>query len=190
MELLRARDEHAFNLLVRAHEVRVYRLAYRMLGRKEEAEDVAQDAFVQVFRSIEQYRGESLLGTWILRITSNLCKNRIRYLSRRLVSGQAEYCSESELAAHGQAQGLTSAEIARPDQVVQGYELEELVRRAVLSLEPDFREAIILRDVEELSYQEIVQITNLPEGTVKSRIFRARALLKERVAHALGDKIG
>jgi len=189
IQRLRRRDEHAFNELVRMYEVRVYRLVYRMLGRQEEAEDVAQEVFVQVFRGIEQFRADSKLGTWIYRIASNLSKNRLKYLARRRSNSQDELTEEGADNESSHAQGLTLGESARPDQLVEGYQVEAIVRRAIFELEPDFREAIILRDLECLSYDEIGAITGLTEGTVKSRIFRARALLKERVEQALGDKI-
>jgi RNA polymerase sigma-70 factor (ECF subfamily) len=83
IERLMARDERAFNELVQAYEQRVFRLLLRMLGRRDEAEDMAQEVFVQVFKAIATFRGDSKLGTWIYRIAVNLCKNRIKYLSRR-----------------------------------------------------------------------------------------------------------
>ncbi|MDX2052899.1 MAG: sigma-70 family RNA polymerase sigma factor [Polyangiaceae bacterium] len=189
IERLRRRDEHAFNELVRMFETRVYRLVFRMLGREAEAEDVAQEVFVQVFRAVEQFRSDSKLSTWIYRIASNLSKNRLKYLARRASKSQVELTYEGEQQEHSHAQGLTLGETARPDQLVEGFQVQEILRRAIFELEPDFREAIVLRDLECLSYEEIGVITGLTEGTVKSRIFRARALLKERVELALGDKI-
>ncbi len=89
----------------------------------------------------------------------------------------------------GEARGANVAQIERPDEMVAGRQVERIVQRAILELEPSFRECLVLRDVEDLSYEEIGAITGLPEGTVKSRIHRARAQLKELVERALGEKI-
>jgi RNA polymerase sigma-70 factor (ECF subfamily) len=161
-----------------------------MLGRRDEAEDIAQEVFVQVFKAIGQFRGDSKLGTWVYRIAANLCKNRAKYLSRRKADAQDELPSAVDRAAYNRAKGVTSGEMSSPDQVVEGMELEAMVRTCILDLEPEFREVLILRDVEDLSYEEIGEITGLPEGTVKSRIHRARAMLKHGLERTLGEKVG
>lgn len=189
IERLRARDERAFNELVELYQDRVYRLMFRMLGRREEAEDMAQEVFVQVFKAIDQFRADSKLGTWIYRIAVNLCKNRNKYLSRRHAASEDELEPVAERTSLDQARGLTTSEAAPPDQVVQGYQLEAIVKRCITELDDEFREVLVLRDVEDLAYDEIVEITGLPEGTVKSRLHRARAMLKEKVELLLGEKI-
>ncbi|HMJ14223.1 MAG TPA: sigma-70 family RNA polymerase sigma factor [Polyangiaceae bacterium] len=189
IERLIARDERAFNELVQTYERRVYLLVFRMLGRREEAEDMAQEVFVQVFKAIGQFRGESKLSTWIYRIAVNVCKNRAKYWVRRHDAQQDEFESAAEHLPATDARAVTFAEVARPDHAVEGFQMERIVQRAISELEPDFREVLILRDVEELSYEEIAEITGLADGTVKSRIFRARALLKSKVERALGEKI-
>lgn len=189
VERLRQRDERAFNELVQAYEVRVFRLVFRMLGRREEAEDMVQEVFVQVFKAVDSFRGDSKLSTWIYRIAINLCKNRGRYLSRRKSKAEDELEPAAERQALGQASGVTSGETTRPDQVVQGYQLEAIVKVCLLELEEEFREVLVLRDVEDLTYEEITEITGLPEGTVKSRIHRGRTLLKQRVSRRLGEKV-
>ena len=189
IERLRRRDERAFNELIEAYEQRVYGLVFRMLGRHDEAEDMAQEVFVQVFKAIEQFRGESKLGTWIYRIAINLCKNRSKYLSRRHSGSQEELEPAAERAALSAAKGVTSGESSGPDQILQGHQVEQIVKRCILELDDDFREVLILRDVEDLSYEEIMEITGLAEGTVKSRLHRARAMLKSKVTRALGEKV-
>jgi len=186
IERLVARDERAFNELVQLYGDRVFRLVHRMLGRREEAEDMAQEVFVQVFKAIDQFRGDSKLGTWIYRIAVNTCKNRSLYLSRRHAGKEEELEPLAERAALGEAGNVG---YAQPDQVVAGYQLEKIVRKCILELEEDFREVLILRDVEDLSYDDIVEITGDPEGTVKSRLHRARAMLKAKVEALLGEKI-
>jgi RNA polymerase sigma-70 factor, ECF subfamily len=189
LERLRARDERAFNELVELYGERVYRLLYRMLGRRDEAEDMTQEVFVQVFKAVDQFRGDAKFGTWIYRIAVNTCKNRTLYLARRHSSAEDELEAAAERASLGQARGLTSGETSEPEEMVQGFELEMIVKRCMVELDPEFREVLVLRDVEDLSYEEIVEITGLPEGTVKSRLHRARAMLKERVEALVGEKI-
>ncbi len=186
---LQARDERAFNELVEVFGSRVYGLLYRMLGRHDEAEDIAQEVFVQVFKKVHQFRGDSKLSTWLFRIAVNLSKNRAIYLARRHDKARTELEPVAERAALSEAKGVTQGELERPDQLAEGYQVERIVQQCLSELEPDFREALILRDVESLSYEEICEVTGLPEGTVKSRIHRARAILKAKVERALGDKI-
>jgi RNA polymerase sigma-70 factor (ECF subfamily) len=190
VERLRARDERAFNELVRAYERRIFGLMLRMLGRREEAEDLAQEVFVQVFKAIDQFRGDSKLSTWIYRIAVNLCKNRSKYLQRRHADDQDDLDGLAERSPLSAAKGTTVSDIARPDELLVGRQIEAVVQRAIAELEPEFREALVLRDVEDLSYEEIGEITGLPDGTVKSRIHRARGQLREAVERALGEKIG
>ncbi len=186
---LKERDERAFNELVETYGPRVYRLVLRMLARRDEAEDMAQEVFVQVFKAIGQFRGESKLHTWIYRIATNLCRNRSKYLSRRHDGEQDALDSIAEREPLHRAHGVTAGDVSRPDHMVEGLQVEVIVRECIARLESDFREALVLRDIENLSYEEIAEITGQPEGTVKSRIHRSRAMLKELVERALGEKI-
>jgi len=189
IERLIARDERAFSVFVRAYERRVFALVLRMIGNRAEAEDLGQEVFVQVFKAIGSFRGESKLSTWIYRIAINLCKNRTKYLRVRHSGEQDELEVLQERVPMGEGTHANVAHIDRPDEMMAGKQVEHIVQQAILQLEPTFRECLVLRDVEELSYEEIGAITGLPEGTVKSRIHRARAQLKELVERALGEKI-
>jgi RNA polymerase sigma-70 factor (ECF subfamily) len=184
-----ARDESAFNELVIMYERRVFGLVYRMLGRRDEAEDLAQEVFVQVFKAIDQFRGDSKLSTWIYRIAVNLCKNRSKYLSRRHAGSQDDVDAMVDRAPLSAAKGVSVGEQSRPDEIVEGMQLERVVKHAIAQLEPEFREVLILRDVEDLSYEEIAAVTGLADGTVKSRIHRARSQLKVLVEKAMGEKL-
>jgi RNA polymerase sigma-70 factor (ECF subfamily) len=184
-----ARDESAFNELVLTYERRVFALVFRMLGRRDEAEDLAQEVFVQVFKAIDQFRGESKLSTWIYRIAVNLCKNRTKYLSRRHAGRQEDVDAIADRATFASAKGVSVGNVSRPDELVEGMQLEVVVKRAIAQMDPDFRTVLVLRDVEDLSYEEIGAITGLPEGTVKSRIHRGRAQLKALVEKLLGEKL-
>ena len=190
IERLRARDERAFNELVKRYERRVFGLLLRLIGRRDEAEDLAQEVFVQVFKAIGGFRGEAKLSTWIFRIAVNLSKNRTKYLARRRADSQDHFDGVGDDAPLRGAKDATMASIARPDELLSGIELEKIVERSIAELEPEFREVLLLRDVEDLSYEEIADITGLADGTVKSRIHRARIQLKEAVELALGEKIG
>lgn len=190
---LRGRDERAFDQLVRAFERRVYALVVRMLGTPSEAQDVSQEVFVQVFRAIDQFRGESKLSTWIFRIAVNLSKNRALYLQRRH-SGQGSDNEDAhelgERVPLGTAAKGTAGDVARPDQLVEGMQVERIVQLAIAELEDSFRECLLLREVEDMSYEEIAEVTGLPAGTVKSRIHRARAQVRLYVETKLGERVG
>jgi len=181
------RDEHAFNELVRLYERRVFSLVLRFIGHHAEAEELSQEVFVQVFKAIGTFRGDSKLSTWIYRIAINLCKNRTKYLKLRHTNEAPPSSSDD---GENASSGPHAGQVERPDEALAGKQLEQIVQRSILRLEPSFRECLILRDVEELSYEEVEQITGLAAGTVKSRIFRARAMLKEMVERELGEKIG
>jgi RNA polymerase sigma-70 factor (ECF subfamily) len=184
-----ARDEAAFNELVVTYERRVFALVFRMLGRRDEAEDLAQEVFVQVFKAIDQFRGDSKLSTWIYRIAVNLCKNRTKYLARRQVGEQDDVDAMADRAPLSAAKGVSVGDISRPDELVEGMQLEVIVKHAIQQIEPDFREVLILRDVEDMSYEEIAAVTGLADGTVKSRIHRARSQLRVLVEKAIGGKL-
>jgi RNA polymerase sigma-70 factor, ECF subfamily len=185
---LAGRDERAFNELVVLYQERVFRILLRMLGRRDEAEDMAQEVFVQVFKAVGTFRGDSKLSTWIYRIAVNLCKNRVKYLKRRHTEAQDEYEALAERSALNGGSGVTSGDVARPDHMVEGLQLERVVHECIVELDADFREVLILRDVEDLSYEELCEVTGLPDGTVKSRLHRARAMLKQAVERKMGDR--
>jgi RNA polymerase sigma-70 factor (ECF subfamily) len=173
------RDEEAFSQIVRSYGDRVYNLVLRLVGSPAEAEDVAQEVFVTVFKSIDTYRGEAKLSTWILRIAANHSKNRIKYLSRRRTTSHEgrDGTDATDLPDEGRAPA--QAHFAAPDVMLEAAETERLLQDAIGRLDEEQRLLVVLRDVEELSYDEIVEITGLPEGTVKSRLHRARMSLKD-----------
>ena len=189
IERIQQRDEHAFTELMRAYQGRVYGLSLRMLGNSAEAEEVAQEVFIQVFKSIGTFRGESKFSTWIYRVAINHCKNRVKYLKVRHSKKQDELEAIAERTNLGDARRANVGQIERPDEALAGRQVERIVQDAIAQIDPTFRECLILRDVEELSYEEIEAITGLALGTVKSRISRARAQLRELVEQKLGERI-
>jgi RNA polymerase sigma-70 factor (ECF subfamily) len=160
-----------------------------MLGRRDEAEDLVQEVFVQVFKAIGTFRGDAKLATWVYRIAVNLCKNRVKYLWRRRTEAQDDFEGAQDWRSMQSAGGVTAGEVAGPEQTAQGNQLELVIKRCIAELEPDFSEVLVLRDVEGLSYEEITEITGLAEGTVKSRIHRARSTLKAKVERHFGEKL-
>lgn len=179
---LRRHEEAAFNELVRLYEDRIFRLVLRMIGDRAEAEDLAQEVFVTVFKSIGSFRGDSKLSTWMYRVATNHCRNRIKYLGRRARNRKQPYEDGDARDEHSGSALGTSAHIPGPDAVAEGKQTERLVQAALLSLSAEHRELVVFRDVEGLSYEEIQRITALPEGTVKSKLHRARLALAQSLA--------
>lgn len=174
IERLRSGDQSAFTELVQNHQAQVYRLLLRILGDAAEAEDVAQDVFVSVFKALANFRGDSRLSTWLYRIASNHAKNRLKYLARRGRESRKVY---DEQVDPGQISTATTSMLPSPDRLIEGYEAQTHVERALSALDSDQRLLVVLRDIEHLSYEEVQSITGLPIGTVKSRLHRARLAL-------------
>lgn len=186
VERLKAGENAAFEELVQLYQGRIYRLVFRMLGRADEAEDVAQDVFITVYQRIETFRGESKLSTWLYRVATNHAKNRIKYLSRR-AHGRKNELDETRQTSDTIGATSNVAHVPRPDEVVEGRQLEVLVKRALDTLSDEHRELIVLRDIEGLSYEELQAITGLEQGTVKSRLHRARVALTTKVKELRGE---
>ena len=164
------RDELAFGARVREYQQRVFSIVLRMIGNAAEAEDLSQEVFVQVFKAVGSFRGESKLSTWIFRIAINLCKNRSKYLRVRHAGQQSELDSVEEHGALGDARRAPIAHVARPDDMLAGRQVERIVQNAILELEAGFRECLVLRDVQDLSYEEIGAITGLAEGRLAGKV--------------------
>jgi RNA polymerase sigma-70 factor (ECF subfamily) len=177
---LRRRDERAFAELVRAYQDRVFNLTFRMLGNRQEAEDLAQEIFVSLHGALDGFRGDSRLSTWIFRVTRNHCLNRLKYLTRR------ERGRSSELSQVPESSFSPSDDDVSPDEAIEAKERRLLVRKAMEALDEEHRVLVVLRDIEGLSYDEIAAITDQPEGTVKSRLHRARIALAEALAGVEG----
>ena len=182
IQRLKNRDERAFNEVVLRYQDRVYKIVFRMLNNRQEAEDITQEVFVTVFKSIGSFREEARFSTWLYRIATNHSKNRIKYLSRRNFHRATPLEDAGELS--GQKEGPTmflQALVPQPDKLVEGRQAQANLHRALNELDEEHRALIVLRDLEHLSYQEICEISGLPEGTVKSRLHRARLALRSRM---------
>jgi RNA polymerase sigma-70 factor (ECF subfamily) len=177
IERLKRHDEAAFNTFVLRYQERVFRLLLRMLGDRAEAEDLAQEVFISIFKAIDGFRGDSQLSTWVYRVAANHCRNRLKYLTRRRRKMTEAYDEQSEEATVVPGAERPDA----PDQLLEAQQTEHFLQAGLLTLDEEQRELIVLREVEHLSYDEIMAITGLPEGTVKSRLHRARAALREHI---------
>jgi RNA polymerase sigma-70 factor (ECF subfamily) len=164
-------DHRAWETVVRQYHQRVYNLAYRFTGRFDESEDLTQEIFLKVYRTLNSYRPESgALATWMVRVGRNHIIDHYRkFKTERTQTDPLEV--EYEKAAENPAR------YASPAQALEQRELSERVHGALLRVSEDLREAVILRDLEEFTYEEIAEMLNLPLGTVKSRINRGRAEL-------------
>lgn len=186
---LKQGDSKAFERLVRLHQDRVYGLCLRMMSNPQEAEDLAQEVFMTVYVSIRTFREESLLSTWIYRITRNHCLNRLKFLKRR--AHQKKQSLEDTNLADLSGEVIhqpVAGRVDRPDRLAEGKELEAIIQEQIAALSEEHRELIVLRDLEHLSYEEIQAITGLPAGTVKSRLHRARMELARLMAPYLDEK--
>jgi len=171
VERLRAGDPDAFEQLVRAYQHRVFGVAVRMLGNAAEAEEIAQEVFLRVHRSVGEFRGEAKLSTWLYAIASRLCLNRLQSGERR----------------HRRAGEEALADVPADDAGggVERAEVETALRQAIAALPEERRIVVVLRDVEGLSYEEIARALDLELGTVRSRLHRARLDLKAKLERFL-----
>jgi len=176
---LKEGDRGAFEELVSSYQGLVFDLAFRLLGDREEAQDVAQEAFLKVFRHVGAFRGESGLKTWLYRITVNQASNHRRWWHRR--RRRDTFSLDSAGADALPLAERLSARGASPEQVALGRERERRLMAALDTLKQDFRVAVVLRDIQELSYDEIAETLEISVGTVKSRIARGREELRKRL---------
>ena len=173
VELLKQRDERAFEELIRTHGGTVYNIAFRMMGNHAEAEDLSQEIFITVFKRIDSFRGDSTLSTWLYRVAINHCKNRIKYMQRRHDQDRKEYSDSRPAVTSGSK--ATGSTFDRPDDLVEAMETEKIIQRALEALDEDHRTILVLREIECMSYEQIGEIMKLEAGTVKSKLHRARA---------------
>lgn len=180
VELCRQGDPEAFSRLVGLHERMVFNLASRLLGDSEEARDLAQEVFLQVYRHLGKFEGRSSLKTWIYRIVVNQCHNRRRFWHRRRVD---KCCAIDDLTAADEAKASAAARGTDSDPFDQldRSERARRVQAALLEIPFHHRTVLILREVEGLACDAIAATLGLPEGTVKSRLARAREALRSRL---------
>lgn len=171
----KAGDESAFGLLVQRHEQRVFRLLMRMMGNKEEAEDVAQETFLSLHRHGRSFRNEARFSTFVYRVAANAALNRRRSLGRAR--------SRLQKLMVRQAAGDDLPTVPRgPEDALEGSETSKMVQSALGDLTPAMRMPLVMYEMEGLSYSEIADTLGVAEGTVKSRIYRARDMLRRELS--------
>ncbi|MEQ8274972.1 MAG: sigma-70 family RNA polymerase sigma factor [Deltaproteobacteria bacterium] len=182
VERIAGGDDAAFEQLVERYQHRIFSFCARMLQDRQEAEDVAQDVFITLYKNAGEFRGESQFSTWLFRIAKNQTLNRIKYLERR---GRSKKRSVDELADDGPGALADPQDVPADDRIADAQRAA-LVQEAIGTLAEDHRAVVVLRDMEDLSYEEISEITGLPIGTVKSRIHRGRSALARRLKRIFG----
>ena len=179
---LQAGDERAYEQLIERFQMPVYNLAYRLLNDRADASDVLQEVFLKVFRNVESFRGESSLRTWLYRIAVNEAHNRRRWLfrHRRGETGIEETWEDSESRERPLADSGET-----PFDFTMNREAEVLLAEGLAAVNPVFRAALVLREVEDMSYEEIAAILDVSMGTVKSRIVRGREALRRYLSQRM-----
>lgn len=175
-------DRAAYAEIVRRYQDRVFTLCLRWMGDREIAEDVAQDVFLALYKSLPSFRGDSQLSTWVFRVVINHCKNRRLYRKRR-------HSDQHESLEGEQGDDLPARQIASDgpttDAPLRAAQAEALLQAGLDALDEEQRQIIVLRDVQDQSYEEIADLLGLPRGTVKSRLHRARAELAAILARKI-----
>jgi RNA polymerase sigma-70 factor (ECF subfamily) len=173
-------DYEAFEKLFERHRSLVYRFAYQMTSRRDDAEDMVQEAFVRAYQNLHRYRDEAKFTTWLLRIVTNLCTDQARMAHRRTALEQQE--------AAGALDWMTIGDTEDPVQNLEADRRKVALRKALNALPAHHRTMIVLRDLEERDYPEISQILGCTVGGAKLRVLRARRALRDRIAPFLGEE--
>lgn len=180
VERVQAGDKRAFDLLVSKYHQRVIRLISRLVRNPSEVEDIAQEAFIKAYRSIGQFRGDSAFYTWLYRIAVNSAKNALMASNRRPIP--MSDLMKSDESEEGEAWPIEAAiDHQTPEALLASRQVAQTVDAAIQSLAEDLRTAIMLREIEGLTYEEIAEAMNCPIGTVRSRIFRARETIAKQL---------
>ena len=178
-------DLDAFEELVNMHQKKMVNIAYRMIGSYEDACEVVQDAFVSAHRSIQKFQARSSFATWLCAIVMNLSRNRLKQVKMRQ---QHEVFSVDDPLMYDMGRNRPDPPSGEPSALEQleTQSVRVKVQKCIEGLEDDFREVVVLRDMQSFSYGEISDMLKIPEGTVKSRLFRARHALKDCLQQILG----
>jgi len=171
-------DVSAFNRLVLAYQNLAYNVAYRIMGDADAAADVCQEAFLSAFKHIRALRSSSF-KSWLLRIVTNMCYDHLRYQRRRPAHSLEELTTSENTGENPEHFSWMTYEGAGPEEQMMSHELADVLQSGIASLPADQRAIIVLSDVQGFTYQEIAEITGIPLGTVKSRLSRARAKLRD-----------
>jgi len=185
VERAKAQDEAAFEQIMNLYADRLYNYILRMVGNEADAEDLVQETFLRAYQGLPAFDGRASLGTWLYRIATNLCIDHQRRRARRVPTVSYSIREDED----GEPTEWEFPDLRTPDplEAALNRELEGVVERAVSRLSPKLKTVLLLYDVEELSYEEIARVLNIPIGTVKSRLNHARAQIQREVAAYLND---
>ena len=189
IERVKRGDQKAFELLVIKYQRKIERLIARMVRDTDLIQDIAQETFIRAYRALPQFRGDSAFYTWLYRIAVNTAKKTLVEMKRDPLVTESALVSSSEDDETSRVENeLTDGET--PEAVLASKEIAATVNAAIEALSEDLRQAITLREIEGLSYEEIAEVMNCPIGTVRSRIFRAREAIAERLRPLLDTPDG
>lgn len=181
VERFKQGEHHLFDILVQRYSNKAYQIAYGVLGHREDSEEVAQDVFVRIYKALPKFRGDSEFTTWMYRIAMNLARNKYRYNksrgANRKISMQATIDDDDKRTLIQVPESRLS-----PDDQVGLDEYQRDIMREIDSLPPLYRDALVLRNIDEMSYEKIAEVLDCKLGTIKSRIARAREELRKRLA--------
>lgn len=183
VDAVQSGDQTALGRLLQAQQDRLYNVCLRMLGNRDDAAEIAQDAMVKIVEHIGQFKGQSAISTWTTRIAMNLCLSHLRKRKlRKTVSldgsdGQDGHDDQCNALRHHMADQAEPG----PAQRVQQKEMIQMLHQAMGMLDDDYRAILVLRDIDQMDYQQIADVLTLASGTVKSRLFRARLALRKQV---------
>jgi RNA polymerase sigma-70 factor, ECF subfamily len=184
VERVQQGDKAAFDILVGKYQHKIVKLVGRYVRDQDEAQDVAQDAFIKAYRALASFRGESAFYTWLYRIAINTAKNQLASNKRRAEDFDLDLQDPDQYEIHGRLRDGDT-----PEGLALTEEIRETVNQAIEALPEDLRTAIVLREIEGLSYEEIAVAMECPVGTVRSRIFRAREAIDKRLKPLLDDRV-
>jgi RNA polymerase sigma-70 factor (ECF subfamily) len=184
--LCRKGNTEAYAKLVERHQKKMLNIAYRMLGDYDEACDVVQDAFFAAYKSISKFKAKAKFSTWLYRIVVNYTKN---HLKQRKNLAQHEGASLDDFGERkkGCRACLSAASTGNPAELLEQREREAQVQKCITALDVEYREVLVMRDIQGFSYEEIRGVLRIPDGTVKSRLSRARNALKDCLIKVIGD---
>jgi len=170
-------DIESFELLISSYDKRAYNTAYRVMGNEEDAKDMAQEAMIRVFRALKDFKGQSAFSTWLYRIVINVCLDELRRRkNEKYVSMDSTVQTDS-----GELHIELCSDKETPEAVYERVEQRELIKNAIHELNDDYKSVIVLREIQGFSYEEISNILDCSLGTVKSRINRARTMLRDKL---------
>jgi RNA polymerase sigma-70 factor (ECF subfamily) len=168
-------DIEAFELLIEDYQKKAFNVAYRMMGNSEDANDLVQEALIRIFKSIKNFKEQSSFSTWVYRIVTNVCLDELRRRKNKFTIS----IDEDIQLEDGNVKRQIESEGPTPEESLESKEIQDIVTKAIEELSNEHKKVIVLRDIQGFSYDEISDIMKCPEGTVKSRINRARKALRE-----------